>query len=291
MGQKHMVSVVMITYNHEKFIAEAIKGVFMQKCDFDIEFIIANDKSTDQTNLKILDCLSKASIPENIKIEYSNHKQNKGVSKNFIWSLKKSKGKYIALCEGDDYWTDTLKLQKQVDHMESHPECVLTYHDWRNKTIDGKLDPIKGSTMLLTLMFRNVIDKFPREFYQAPNGDSFLRTMLKLKGTFNFIDGISPAVRRMHEGGVMSMVPMSIKLDRQAKTWLAIYNAFKDSKLGNELFYKKNIFIYTKMLFDWGLGEGSLIKLIIYPIQVNHLKLYVLFFKTILGIHIRGTNN
>jgi len=125
MNQNPMVSVVMITYNHEKYVVQAMNGVFMQKCNFDVEFIIANDKSTDQTNKKILDCLSKASIPKNIKIEYSNHKQNKGVSENFIWSLKKAKGKYIAICEGDDYWIDSLKLQKQVDFLVENKSVGL----------------------------------------------------------------------------------------------------------------------------------------------------------------------
>jgi len=118
----------------------------------------------------------------------------------------------------------------------------------------------------------------------CPNGDSFIKTYLSLKGTFKYLEDISPSVRRVHEGGLMSMVPREIKLDRQAKTHLAIYNAFKDSKLSKELYYKKNIFVFRKMLFDWEAGEVSLIKLILYPIQVKHLKLYILFFKTILGI-------
>ena len=138
--------------------------------------------------------------------------------------------------------------------------------------------------MLLTLIFRNILDNFPDEFYKSPNGDTFLRLMLKMKGEFLFVDGINPAIRRLHEGGAMSMVSRKIKLDRQAKTHLAIYNTFKDSNLGKELYYKKNIFVFRKMLFDWEAGDVSLIKLIIYPIQVKHLRLYVLFFKTILGI-------
>jgi glycosyltransferase involved in cell wall biosynthesis len=281
--QNSLVSICCTAYNHAKFISDCLDGFLLQKTNFNFEVLIHDDASTDGTQDIIK--AYQAKYPNIIKPIFQTENQySKGVKPFIKYLSPASQGKYIALCEGDDYWTDPLKLQKQVDYMESHSECVLTYHGWRNKTIDGKLDPIKGSTMLLTLMFRNVIDKFPREFYQAPNGDSFLRTMLKLKGTFNFIDGISPSVRRVHEGGLMSMVPREIKLDRQAKTHLAIYNAFKDSKLSKELYYKKNIFVFRKMLFDWEAGEVSLVKLIHYPIQVKHLKLYILFFKTILGI-------
>jgi glycosyltransferase involved in cell wall biosynthesis len=128
MDQKPTVSVVMITYNHEKYIAEAMNGVFMQKCDFDIEFIIANDKSTDHTNQAINEIIDQTTIPDHLKMRYYNHPNNKGMMKNFIWSLNQAKGKYIALCEGDDYWTDPLKLQKQVDFLEGNLDYSMCFH-------------------------------------------------------------------------------------------------------------------------------------------------------------------
>lgn len=113
---KPMVSVVMITYNHEAFIAEAIEGVLMQDADFPIEFIIADDCSPDRTNEIVQNYINKH--PNGKWITYTRHPNNKGMMPNFIWALEQAKGKYIALCEGDDYWTDPLKLQKQVGLLE-----------------------------------------------------------------------------------------------------------------------------------------------------------------------------
>ena len=107
------VSVVMITYNHEKFIKEALESIFSQKTNFHYELIISNDCSTDNTDeviKKIIDKNENGSL-----INYTNHHKNKGMIPNFLWSIQQAKGKYIALCEGDDYWTDPYKLQKQVD--------------------------------------------------------------------------------------------------------------------------------------------------------------------------------
>ena len=108
-----MVSVCMITYNHESFISEAIKSVLSQQVDFSLEVVISNDCSTDNTH-RIIEELIKSNTNLNIKFSYTNQKSNLGVMSNFIFALKKCQGKYIALCEGDDYWIDKGKLQKQV---------------------------------------------------------------------------------------------------------------------------------------------------------------------------------
>jgi glycosyltransferase involved in cell wall biosynthesis len=110
------VSVIMITYKHEQFIAKAIEGVLMQKCDFEVELIIADDCSPDKTEEKVFQIIKNH--PKNSWIKYTKHKTNKGMISNFNWALNQCKGKYIAMCEGDDYWTDPLKLQKQVDFLE-----------------------------------------------------------------------------------------------------------------------------------------------------------------------------
>ena len=126
MTQKSTVSVCMITYNHEKFIQEAIEGVLMQQCDFEIELILANDCSTDKTDLVIQEIIK--THPRANWIKYTNHSKNKGMMPNFIWALQQCKGKYIALCEGDDYWTDPLKLQKQVDFLEVNIDYNICFH-------------------------------------------------------------------------------------------------------------------------------------------------------------------
>ena len=116
------VSVLMITYGHENYIIEAIDGVIMQKCDFEVELIIANDNSPDTTDEVVKNYLVNKTIPKNILIKYIKHEVNKGMNSNFLWASEQATGEYIALCEGDDYWTDPLKLQKQVDFLECNQD-------------------------------------------------------------------------------------------------------------------------------------------------------------------------
>ena len=127
-----MVSVVMTTYNHEKLIIQAVKGVLFQKCDFEFELIIANDKSPDNTDSIIKDYLRSTNIPSNVNVHYTEHSQNKGMMLNIIWAVKQIRGKYIAVCEGDDYWIDPFKLQKQVDFLEQNHEFGLVHTNYKN---------------------------------------------------------------------------------------------------------------------------------------------------------------
>lgn len=119
-----LVSICMITYNHEDYIRDAIEGVLMQKTDFPIELIIGEDCSTDNTR-KIVNEY-EAKYPEIIVAQYPE--TNRGMMNNFIAVLETARGKYIALCEGDDYWTDPYKLQKQVNFLKSNKEYIFCYH-------------------------------------------------------------------------------------------------------------------------------------------------------------------
>jgi len=119
-----LVSVWMITYNHEKYIAQAIEGVLMQKTNFKIELIIGEDCSTDNTAQIIKEYAKK--YPSIIKPRFNQ--PNMGVMPNMIKTLNECTGKYIALCEGDDYWTDPYKLQKQVDFLEENEEYAGAAH-------------------------------------------------------------------------------------------------------------------------------------------------------------------
>jgi glycosyltransferase involved in cell wall biosynthesis len=119
-----MVTVCMITYNHEKWIAAAIESVMKQKTDFDFDLIIGEDRSTDRT-LEI--CRSfKEKYPD--KIQLISTASNVGMQANFIRTLHQCRGKYIAILDGDDYWTDLSKLQKQVDFLEANPAYSICFH-------------------------------------------------------------------------------------------------------------------------------------------------------------------
>jgi len=117
------VSVKTITYNHEKFIAQCIEGILMQKTNFSFEYIIGEDCSTDNT-MKIVQEYARQ-YPNIIKVITSE--KNVGAMENDSRSDKSCLGKYVAFCEGDDFWTDPYKLQKQIDILEANPEIGMVH--------------------------------------------------------------------------------------------------------------------------------------------------------------------
>lgn len=121
------VTVYCLAYNHEKYIRTALEGFINQKTNFKYEVIVHDDASTDGTADIIREYEKK--YPDIIKPIYQKENQHsKGTKIINTFILPKAQGKYIASCEGDDYWTDPLKLQKQYDALESHPECSLSTH-------------------------------------------------------------------------------------------------------------------------------------------------------------------
>ena len=115
------VSVCMTAYNQEALIAVAVEGILVQKTDFSVEFHIGDDCSTDRTGEICEDFATR--FPEVIR--YHRRKHNLGMMPNFLATLAECDGKYIAWCEGDDYWIDDTKLQTQFDFMEASPDYAL----------------------------------------------------------------------------------------------------------------------------------------------------------------------
>ncbi|MDD2494720.1 MAG: glycosyltransferase, partial [Tissierellia bacterium] len=119
-----IVSICCITYNQEKFIRDTIEGFLKQKTTFPIEILIHDDASTDKTAHIIREYEKK--YPDIVKPIYQNdNKYSKGIPISFTYNFPRVKGKYIALCEGDDYWIDPLKLQKQVNFLEENEDYGL----------------------------------------------------------------------------------------------------------------------------------------------------------------------
>src|SRR5437016_2968680 len=110
------LSVMMITYNHERYVRHALDSVLMQKVDFDYEIVIGEDRSTDSTREILLEYRDK--FPAKFRLLL--HEQNIGVIRNCFTTLAACRGEYVALLEGDDYWTSDTKLQKQVEFLDSH---------------------------------------------------------------------------------------------------------------------------------------------------------------------------
>jgi glycosyltransferase involved in cell wall biosynthesis len=127
LGKKPLVSVLMLTYNHEKFIEQAVRGVLNQLCNFDFELIIAEDCSPDNTRAVLMSVISNH--PMGYCVKYTRHDQNLGMHRNAHFVMQAAVGKYIAICEGDDFWSDPSKLQKQVDFLEQNEDYGLVHHE------------------------------------------------------------------------------------------------------------------------------------------------------------------
>lgn len=118
-----LVSIRTATYNHGAYIKQCIEGVLIQKTTFPIEFIIGEDYSNDETREIVFQYAKK--YPDTIRVITADY--NVGSKANGRRCIRACRGKYMAICEGDDYWTDPLKLQKQVDFLEANSEYGMCY--------------------------------------------------------------------------------------------------------------------------------------------------------------------
>ena len=129
-----LVSICCTTYNHEKYIEEALDSFLMQETDFPFEIVIDDDCSSDNSAEFIKKYIKKFPNIMHVRLR----KKNVGMMENSLGNMQRAKGKYIALCEGDDYWTDANKLQIQLDLMTKNPECYLSFHP-ADEVMDGQL--------------------------------------------------------------------------------------------------------------------------------------------------------
>jgi glycosyltransferase involved in cell wall biosynthesis len=212
-----MVSINCITYNHEDYIVDAIESFLMQKTNFNYEILIGEDCSTDNTRAIVEDYVIR--YPDKIRLITSM--QNVGGRENSVRLQKNSRGKYIAICEGDDYWTDPNKLQKQVDYMERNASCSLCFHSAEivlaPKKITGKLikpyrmngiSPIEdlisgggGFCPTPSLLYPKELMDNPPEFYlKAPIGDYPMQLYLASQGYAYYMNENMSAYRSGVEG-------------------------------------------------------------------------------------------
>ncbi|TDP00883.1 glycosyltransferase [Flavobacterium sp. 245] len=201
-----IVSISCISYNQAPYIRQCLDSFLMQKTSFAFEIIIHDDASTDGTKEIIEEYVAK--YPDIIFPMYQKENQySKGVRGMMVrFNFPRCIGKYIALCEGDDYWTDPYKLQKQVDFLEENADYILSFHGISILQTDGKLEedfitkiPENHETQETlarfgnyihtpSVVFRNVIKEFPPEFAISPIGDYFLYMILTEYGKLNYMN-------------------------------------------------------------------------------------------------------
>lgn len=220
---KPKVSACIITYNQESFIRKCLEGAVSQVVNFDYEIIIGDDCSSDNTKQICIEYSTK--YPNLIK--YTKRNNNLGMIGNWIATISECEGKYIALCEGDDYWTDPYKLQKQVDFLEANPDysicwtkykvlkqsekdLVIEEPDWISNINSGKNFHIDLNnvftpycTMTLTCMFKSEtldLSVFKKMKYSK---DNTLYALCLSKGSGMLLNFYG-AVYRLHNGGIYS---------------------------------------------------------------------------------------
>src|SRR5699024_568939 len=197
-----VVSVCVQTYQHVDYIEDCLEGILMQKTDFSYEILLGEDASTDGTREIWIKYAQK--YPDKIQLFLHERENNISIAGqptgrfNFLYNLYSAKGKYIALCEGDDYWTDPLKLQKQVEFLEKYPDYIISFHDASIINEEGKLlskykledrlrkkddseEQVVGGPLLPAMwgVFRNnVLDHYAIAIKDVLNGDRFRFSLL-----------------------------------------------------------------------------------------------------------------
>lgn len=211
------LSVLMITYNHEGFIARAIESVLAQKVNFEIEVVVGEDFSKDKTRDILLGYRDR--FPDKIKLLLPNH--NLGMNRNFVSTFEACTGEYVAMLEGDDFWSSPHKLQAQVDLLDQNKDCSMCFHDviqfnhstgqaspWvlRSRQSRYCLEDLLQGNFIPTgavVFRRSLIERFPDFAANLGMLDWLINVLLARFGSIAFIDQIM-GVYSIHDGGVWS---------------------------------------------------------------------------------------
>lgn len=237
------VSVLMLTYNQQAFIGQAIMSVVNQQVDFRYEIVIADDCSQDDTP-EICKRLASR-YPSLIKLHL--RKKNMGLIPNFLDAYSCCRGKYIAICEGDDYWTSSHKLMRQVSFLDAHPDFTIAFHRVINHYIDhGTWSLSNGGSRRITTvselsrsnyisnvsaMFRHIpVEDLPEWFSRVSTYDYPLHMLNAARGKI-YYDKRPMAVYRQHLRAIWSQAGAVRKLDMARSVRELMIDHFNSSGL------------------------------------------------------------
>ena len=254
-----LVSICCLSYDHERYIGEALDSFLKQDCDFSYEILIHDDASTDGTRAVIESYMER--YGDIIKPIFQTENQyQKGITNpSGVFNFPRAKGKYIALCEGDDFWIDMRKLRLQADYMEKHPECSMCCHAARIVSMDdsfrelSQLRPYHKDGVLspgelisrpvniptASLFFRTeYVRELPDWYYDCPVGDIPLQRYLLLKGDIYYSNRAMSAYRVGNRGSWSSLMDegdhslVRQRWDRHYAAMKRLYEAFDKASEG-----------------------------------------------------------
>ncbi len=255
-----MVSISCLAFNHENYIRKALDGFIMQKTSFGFEVLIHDDASTDRTAEIIAEYADE--YPDIIKPVYQTENQwLKGKRGSAVHNFPRAKGKYIALCEGDDYWTDPTKLQRQVDFLESHADYSMvaenalvvnteknTKYNFSNTgTGDIGLSQLLGKRRFATasVLFRS--DALDEEFYRLEyTGDVILWCYLAKKGKIRYLPRVSSVYLRGVQGVVLSS--RNLEWARAMEKWNEVLSGILPLDFDRSILKQRNFNEYMRVL-------------------------------------------
>ncbi|MCC5919851.1 MAG: glycosyltransferase [Cyclobacteriaceae bacterium] len=251
-SKEPILTVQILTYNHEKYIRDCLEGIVMQQTNFEFVVYIREDFSTDKTRKVLLEF--QKNYPHLFKLYLCNENlysqgKSSGMSKDI-------NSKYVALCEGDDYWIDPFKIQKQVDFLEKNKKYIAHFFNAEKLYEDGKkikyhsdlsTGKVPESKIFLmgggiyptaSFMYRNVTINTPEFMQKTKSGDRVLSLLLLEKGDFYFHSDVS-SVYRIHSGGIYSSTrnekgKMS-EFNIQNINLLVNYNVYTNRKFSQEI--------------------------------------------------------
>jgi glycosyltransferase involved in cell wall biosynthesis len=233
-----VLSVVCTTFNHERYIDTAMRGFLSQRTSFPFEILVHDDASTDRTAAIVTAWQQR--YPGLVRTVLQTENQLSRGVRPFELLMAQARGAYVATCEGDDFWTDATKLQRQVDFLESHADFSCTAHNyhhyvepaltvspWLKTRQDRVLSPrelmaIRRLLWIPTLVFRRTFTKLPPERSLSPIGDQFLTAYLGTFGACMYFESFLGAVRRENDYSTWSPLDDGAKEHVRVRTWLAV---------------------------------------------------------------------
>lgn len=254
-NNKPLVSVNCLVYNHEPYLRDCFEGFVKQKTSFPIEILVHDDASTDHSADIIREYTAK--YPDLFKPIYQTENQySKGISISATYQFPRAKGKYIAMCEGDDYWTDPLKLQKQVEFLEEHEDFVVAFHnakiinddgndivdlgynrltdemcrDWSSVELMCGWTPPTPTVMYRTIFYLESMKEL-RRMKNIINGDTVFASIIGKYGKGKFMPNITNSVCRTHIGGVWQLKTDVYKTVSMYRTFTFLQKVHKKNKI------------------------------------------------------------